>query len=85
MIQFIPLVIVPQVFFSGLFDLDSMSPWLSWLSHITPLKYGADALRDIMIRGEGWSSIAFDVYILLALSLLFMTANVLALRKHRKI
>lgn len=85
MIQFIPLVIVPQVFFSGLFDLDSISPWLRWLTHITPLKYGADALRNVMIRGEGWSSIALDVYILLALSLTFMAANVLALRKHRKI
>ncbi|GIP36528.1 ABC transporter permease [Paenibacillus sp. J2TS4] len=85
MIQFIPLVIVPQVFFSGLFDLGSMSPWLRWLSHLMPLKYGADALRSIMIRGEGWSSIAMDVYILLALTLLFMAANVLALRKHRKI
>jgi ABC-2 type transport system permease protein len=85
MIQFIPLVIVPQVFFSGLFDLDSISPWLRWLAHITPLKYGADALRNIMIRGEGWSSIAIDVYVLLALSVVFMTANVLALRKHRKI
>jgi ABC-2 type transport system permease protein len=85
MIQFIPLVIVPQVFFSGLFNLDSISPWLRWLAHITPLKYGADALRNVMIRGEGWSSIALDVYILLALSLIFMAANVLALRKHRKI
>jgi ABC-2 type transport system permease protein len=85
MIQFIPLVIVPQVFFSGLFDLDNISPWLRWLAHITPLKYGADALRNIMIRGEGWSSIAIDVYVLLALSLVFMAANVLALRKHRKI
>ncbi|WP_438446681.1 ABC transporter permease [Gorillibacterium sp. sgz5001074] len=85
MIQFIPLVIVPQVFFSGLFDLDSMSSWLRWLSNIMPLKYGADALRNVMIRGEGWSSIAIDVYLLLGLSLFFMGANVLALRKHRKI
>jgi len=85
MIQFIPLVIVPQVFFSGLFDLDSISPWLRWLSHITPLKYGADALRNVMIRGEGWSSIALDVYVLLALTIAFMAANVLALRKHRRI
>lgn len=85
MIQFIPLVIVPQIFFSGLFDLDSMSSWLRWLSNIMPLKYGADALRSVMIRGEGWSAIAADVYLLLALSLFFMAANVLALRKHRKI
>ena len=85
MIQFIPLVIVPQVFFSGLFDLDSMSPWLSWVAHITPLKYGADALRSVMIRGEGWNAIALDAYVLIGLSLVFMAANVLALRKHRRI
>lgn len=85
MIQFIPIVIVPQVFFSGLFDLESISPWLRWITHITPLKYGADALRGIMIRGEGWSGIALDVYVLAGLSLIFMLANVLALQKHRKI
>lgn len=85
MMQFIPLVIVPQVFFSGLFDLDSMSSWLRWLSHLMPLKYGADAMRNIMIRGQGWSAIALDVYVLLGLSLFFMAANVLALRKHRRI
>lgn len=85
MVQFIPLVIVPQVFFSGLFDLDSMSSWLRWLSHLMPLKYGADAMRNIMIRGQGWSSIATDVWILLGLSLFFMAANILALRKHRRI
>lgn len=85
MIQFIPLVIVPQIFFSGLFDLESMSPWLRWLSHLMPLTYGADALRGVMLRGEGWDGIAGDVFVLGALSLLFMGANVLALRKHRKI
>ncbi|WP_168119410.1 ABC transporter permease [Paenibacillus sp. HB172176] len=85
MIQFIPIVIVPQVFFSGLFDLDNMSPWLRWLSTIMPLKYGADALRSVMIRGQGWQDIDLDLYILIGLSLLFMAANVLALRKHRRI
>jgi len=85
MIQFIPIVIVPQVFFSGLFDLDTMAPWLRWLSTIMPLKYGADALRNIMIRGQGWDSIAVDVYVLAGLSLAFMLLNVLALRKHRQV
>ena len=42
-IQFIPLVVVPQVFFSGLFNLEAMTPWLQKLSHIMPLYYGADA------------------------------------------
>jgi ABC-2 type transport system permease protein len=85
MMQFIPIVIVPQVFFSGLFDLDNISPWLRWITHITPLKYGADALQSVMIHGEGWDAIALEVFILLALSVTFMIANVLALRKHRKL
>jgi ABC-2 type transport system permease protein len=85
MVQFIPLIIVPQVFFSGLFNMDTMADWLRWLSYIMPLSYGADALRGVMVRGEGWSDIAMDIYILLGLSLFFIVANVYALRKHRKI
>jgi ABC-2 type transport system permease protein len=85
MVQFIPLVVVPQVFFSGLFNMDTMADWLRGLSYIMPLSYGADALRGVMIRGEGWSDIAMNIYILLGLSLLFILANIYALRKHRKI
>ncbi len=85
MIQFIPIVIVPQIFFSGLFNLETMHPALRWLSYLMPLRYGADALRDVMIRGEGWSSIAGSISLLLGLSILFITANIVALRKHRKI
>ncbi len=85
MIQFIPLVIVPQVFFSGLFSMDNMAPWIRGLSKIMPLYYGADALRNVMIRGLGWRTIYPDLLLLLALSLLFMGLNVLALRKYRRI
>ncbi|SDW34357.1 ABC transporter permease [Paenibacillus sp. CF384] len=84
-IQFIPLVVVPQVFFSGLFNLDSMAPWLQKLSTIMPLYYGADAMRGIMIRGEGWSDIQLDVYVLVGFSTVFALLNVLALKKHRAI
>ncbi|MDF2616930.1 MAG: type transporter family protein [Sedimentibacter sp.] len=85
MIQFIPIVIVPQVFFSGLFDLSTMTPLLQIVGRFTPLWYSADALRNIMIRGKGWSSIAFDVLILCIYCIFFIIANILALKKHRKI
>jgi ABC-2 type transport system permease protein len=85
MIQFIPIVIVPQVFFSGLFNLSTMDEWLQKFSVILPLKYGADALRDVMIRGKGWESIQNSVFILLGFSMIFMIANVIALKKHRKL
>lgn len=83
-IQFIPIVIVPQAFFSGLFNLDAMNPWLQKLSFIMPLYYGADAMQGIMIRGEGWSDFQGDVYVLAGFSLLFALLNVLALKKHRR-
>lgn len=83
MLQFIPLVVVPQIFFSGLFNLSTMAPWLQVIGRFLPLSYGADALRDIMIRGKGWDAIALDVMILVSFSLVFMLLNVLALRKHR--
>lgn len=82
-IQFIPLVIVPQVFFSGLFDLRTISDWVSWIGPITPLYYAADGLRDVMIRGQGFAEIALDLFVLLGLSVVFSTANIAALRKYR--
>jgi ABC-2 type transport system permease protein len=85
MIQFIPLVVVPQIFFSGLFNLETMAEWLRSLSVVMPLTYGADALREIMIRGNGWEEIALDVYVLLGFSLLFMVLNVIALKKYRRL
>ncbi|PYI54459.1 ABC transporter permease [Paenibacillus flagellatus] len=85
MIQFIPLVIVPQVFFSGLFNMDTMAEWLRWIGRLMPLSYGADALRDIMIRGKGWADIATDVYVLLGFSAVVLVLNVFALKKHRRI
>ncbi|GGB60595.1 ABC transporter permease [Fictibacillus barbaricus] len=85
MIQFIPLVVVPQVFFSGLFNIETMAEWLQPLSYIMPLTYGGEAMRDVMIRGGGWPQIYDEVLVLAGFSLLFMTLNVLALKKHRKL
>lgn len=85
MIQFIPIIIVPQLFLSGLFPLETLPGWLRALGKIMPLPYGAQGMSDVMLRGKGWSAIAGDVYILLAFSLVFMILNILALKKYRKI
>lgn len=85
MIQFIPLVIIPQFFFSGLFKLETISEWLSWIGPFTPLYYANDALRNVMIRGFGFDMIYKDLLVLAGFSLLFMVLNVAALRKYRKI
>ena len=85
MIQFIPIIVVPQVFFSGLFNLETISDWLSWIGPVTPLYYAAEALRDVMVRGYGWNEIYMEIFVLLGFSILFMILNIFALRKYRKI
>lgn len=85
MIQFIPIIIVPQMFFSGLFDLSTMAPWLQILGKLMPLWYVADALTNIMIRGKGWNAIIFNAIVLLIICSVFVIANIFALKKYRKI
>ncbi|MDQ0271811.1 ABC transporter permease [Cytobacillus purgationiresistens] len=85
MMQFIPIIIVPQIFFSGLFNLETIPDWLSWIGPLTPLYYAADALKSVMVSGMGWSMISKDIFILAGFSLLFILLNILALKKYRKI
>lgn len=82
MIQFIPLVIIPQVFFSGLFHVESI-PWINAIGKVMPLTYGASALNEIMVRGQGLGSVAFDISVLIGFSLLFIFMNIIALKQHR--
>jgi ABC-2 type transport system permease protein len=82
MIQFIPIVIVPQVFFSGLFELTPM--WKA-LGMIMPLHYVADALKEVMIKGNGFAEIYIDLIIMICLSFLFMFINTILLKKHRRL
>jgi len=81
--QFIPIVIIPQVFFSGLFPLESMAPWLRGLADLLPLTYGAHAMREVMIRGAGFEGIRGDLGVLAGFTVLCLAANVLALKQYR--
>lgn len=85
MLQFIPLVIVPQVFFSGIFSIEAMADWLQVLARFMPLYYASDALKGVMYKGLKLTDISYDLYILLAFAIVFIVLNVFALKKHRRI
>ena len=82
MIQFIPLVVIPQVFFTGLFQL---SPIWANVGKIMPLYYAAHALKSVMIKGKGIEAIYPDILLMLSLAGIFMMANTLLLKKYRRI
>lgn len=85
MIQFIPLVIVPQIFFCGIFPIDGMADWLKGLAYIMPLYYIADALKSIMYMGLGLGDLTKNLLILFAFIVAFIILNMFALKKYRKL
>lgn len=85
MVQFIPIAIVPQIFFSGIFPLEGMPEWLQVLGKVMPLYYAADGLTGVMYKGMGLADISQDIYILIAFALLFIVLNLVALKKYRKL
>ncbi|MEK5231377.1 ABC transporter permease [Lysinibacillus sp. FSL K6-0232] len=85
MMQFIPLVIVPQVFFSGLFPLDNMAEWLQNLGHIMPLYYAADALNGVMYKGYSFNEILLNLIVLACFAIVFIVLNIISLKKYRSL
>ncbi|XJZ27207.1 ABC transporter permease [Bacillota bacterium Lsc_1132] len=85
MMQFIPIVVIPQVFFAGILPVDGMPNWLQAIAKLMPLYYGGDALKAVMYKGMGLSDIRDDIVVLLGFALFFIVLNVFALKKYRKI
>ncbi|WP_347861141.1 ABC transporter permease [Salimicrobium sp. PL1-032A] len=85
MFQFVPLVIVPQVFFSGLFPVEGLAGWIQAIGKFMPLTYGAEALRGIMLRDENLGELQWPVFMLLAFFLAFTLLNVKVLKRYRRL
>ncbi|KRM09875.1 ABC transporter permease [Paucilactobacillus suebicus] len=85
MVQFIPLVIIPQVFFSGIIPLESMASWVKAISVIIPIKYSGDATTAIMMEGAGLTSLGKDIGVLLLFLVVLTILNIIGLRRYRKV
>jgi ABC-2 type transport system permease protein len=84
-VQFIPLVIVPQLLLSGLLVPVSSEPeWLQWISNVLPLTYAVDALRDVMLRGADLASasVQLDLAVLGGFCVLVVLAAAATLRRE---
>jgi len=84
-VQFVPLVLVPQIFLSGLLvPVDQLSDVLRALSTIMPLTYANEALRSVMVKGFALTDplILRDIGILAAFALLMALAAVASIRRE---
>jgi ABC-2 type transport system permease protein len=84
-VQFIPVVIVPQVFFSGLIPLETIPYDLGNLCFIMPLYYGCTALKEIMTYGANLGEVWLYLAALVAYTFLLGILNTLALKRYRAV
>ena len=83
-IQFIPLVLVPQFLLSGvLFPVSSLPAIVQPIARIMPLTYTVEGLREVFIAGADLASAAlrFDLLVLAGFAVFFATIASLTIRR----
>jgi ABC-2 type transport system permease protein len=82
MVQFIPLIILPQVFLCGiLWPVDQMNNVLQWIAKFLPLTYAVEGLRDVMLNGKSLTEVGFDLAVLAAFAVGISVITALTLRR----
>lgn len=84
-IQFIPLVIVPQALLSGiLWPTERLPDVLRAISDVLPLTYAVDGLREVMLKGSDLTSVAVqtDLAVLGGIALFFVVLASLTIKRE---
>ena len=85
MMQFIPLVIMPQLFFSGIIPLSSMGEWALTVGRFLPLTYSGDAISQIILYGHNLDDILSNLGVLMIFLIVLTILNIVGLRRYRKV
>jgi ABC-2 type transport system permease protein len=82
-IQFIPLIILPQIFLGGiLWPVDQMPGYLQWLANALPLTYAVDGMRGIMLEGKGLLDVRLDLAVLMAYTVITSILAAITIRRN---
>jgi ABC-2 type transport system permease protein len=82
MVQFIPLILFPQIFLCGvIWPVEQMPEYLQWIGKFMPLKYGVDGLRDIMLSGMSLIDVWFELLVLVGFAVVTSVLATLTLRR----
>ena len=85
MMQFIPLIIIPQLFFSGIIPLDSMTGWMQSIGKVFPLYYAGNALSKIVLNGTSIVYLGNDLLVLSLFLVILTILNIVGLKRYRKV
>ncbi len=80
--QFIPIIIVPQMFLCGLlWPVDQMPEYLQWIAKFLPLTYGVDGMRALMQQGQGLLDIGKELGVLAGFAAAFVVLAAASIRR----
>jgi ABC-2 type transport system permease protein len=84
-LQFIPLVIVPQALLSGIiWPVESLPGILEPIARVLPMTYGIEGLREVLIKGSGLSdpTVILDISVLAGIAIFLAAAAALTIRRE---
>jgi ABC-2 type transport system permease protein len=82
-IQFIPLVIIPQALLGGLFwAVSDLPAYLQPFAYLMPLYYANSAMRDVMLKGWGLAEIWPNLAILAGFIAVLIVLSALMMRRE---
>jgi ABC-2 type transport system permease protein len=84
-LQFIPIVIVPQALLSGFFwPIEQLPSLLQPVARVLPVTYAIDGLRQVMIAGADLTSgqVLFDLAVLTGIAAVFMVLAAATIRRE---
>lgn len=76
------LVSMPSMFITGVFyPLDAMPSWMQAVAYLHPLTYSNNAMRAVMIRGQGITDIYIEVIILTLFAIISLGMGIKVFRR----
>lgn len=82
-VQFIPIIIIPQILLGGTFwAVSEMPKYLQPLAYIMPVYYVNQALRDVMLKGWGLVEIWPNLVILVGITAVLILLGSLTMRRE---
>jgi ABC-2 type transport system permease protein len=82
-VQFMPLVIVPQLLLCGILMPRTQLPdWLQWISNVMPASYALDALREVAQHAELTGTAVRDMLIVIGFAAVALALAAATLRRR---
>ena len=77
------IVMLPGLMLSGMiFPINNMPLVLQWISDIVPARWYIDAIKKVMIQGQGWAMIWKETLILMGMALFLVGGSTLNIKSR---